>query len=218
MAKVKISRPVLIYFYGFPGAGKSYIAKNLSSHLKSALVSDDIIRSELFDSPSYSEQENQIIRYIMDYLAEQFLGSGLSVIYDTNASLLSHRRQLRSIAQRSSGESLLIWIQIDPETAFSRLQVSSSQAKNKDGTERVRKSFDNQISQMQGPKEEPYLVVSGKHSFISQKGAILNRLYQMGLIDSSTVQSNVTAPGLVNLVPTLSSGRVDFSRRNINIK
>jgi len=70
---------------------------------------------------------------------------------------------------------------------------------------------------MQNPHGEDYLVVTGKHAFITQKGTIINRLYQMGLIGSNTVQANVAAPGLINLVPNPQPGKVDFSRRNISI-
>lgn len=219
MADVALKRPVLLYFYGFPGAGKSYVAKNLSQHIKTALVSDDLIRSELFETPSYSEQENQIVRYIMDYLAEQFISSGMSVIYDTNATHSGRRRQLRNLAQKNKADHLMVWVQIDPESAFIRTQSRDHRlSENKHAAEHTRQTFNNQLAQMQNPGDEPYLVISGKHSFVTQKGAILNRLYQMGLIDSAAVQSNVAAPGLINLVPSLSSGRVDFSRRNINIK
>jgi hypothetical protein len=71
---------------------------------------------------------------------------------------------------------------------------------------------------MQNPgPDEDFLVVSGKHSFVTQKNAILNRLYQKGLIKARSVQSHVTKPELVNLVPNLQAGRVDMTRRNINI-
>jgi hypothetical protein len=39
----------------------------------------------------------------------------------------------------------------------------------------------------------------------------------MGLTSSQVVQSNTAVPGLVNLVPNLSGGRVDMSRRNISV-
>ena len=219
MTEVTLKRPVLIYFYGFPGSGKSYIAKNLSQHIKSALISADEIRSDLFDSPKYSDQENHIVSYVMDYLTEKFLSSGVAVIYDTNASQASHRRHLKNAASRAGAEHLLVWIQIDPDSAFNRTQNRDHRlSENKHAISQTRESFQEDLSHMQNPSDEDYVVISGKHSFVTQKGAIFNRLYQMGLIESKVIQSNVTAPGLINLVPTLTSGRVDMSRRNINVK
>ena len=218
MAEVSLKRPVVIYFYGFPGAGKSYIAKNLEQLIPSALISDDKIRYELFEVPQFGEQENQIVNYVMDYMAEQFLRAGVSVIYDVNALRTSQRRGLKSMASEHKAEHLLIWIQIDPESAFARTQSRDRRrGEDKYATEETRQSFEGQLSQMQNPKNEDYLVISGKHSFITQKSAVLNRLYQMGLIETGAVQSNIAKPGLINLVPTQSAGRVDLSRRNINI-
>jgi hypothetical protein len=78
--------------------------------------------------------------------------------------------------------------------------------------------FDRQISGMQNPQSEDYLVISGKHTFATQKSAIVSRLYQMGILVSNAVQTSVTKPGLINLIPNPSMGRVDLSRRNINIR
>jgi len=61
-------------------------------------------------------------------------------------------------------------------------------------------------------------VISGKHSFVTQKNAIISRLYQMGLISSDNVQHQVAKPELINLVPNPHNGRVDLSRRNITIR
>jgi adenylylsulfate kinase-like enzyme len=53
ISKLTLAKPVLIYLYGFPGAGKSYVARNLVETLQAANVSGDRIRSELFESPRY---------------------------------------------------------------------------------------------------------------------------------------------------------------------
>jgi hypothetical protein len=71
---------------------------------------------------------------------------------------------------------------------------------------------------MQNPQGEGYLVISGKHTFTTQKGAVISKLYQMGLVSSEQVQHNVAKPELINLVPNPLAGRVDMSRRNISIR
>jgi hypothetical protein len=41
---------------------------------------------------------------------------------------------------------------------------------------------------------------------------------EMGIINSETARANVAKPGMVNLIPmNMNGGRVDMSRRNINI-
>jgi nucleoside diphosphate kinase len=164
--KIALSKPVLICLYGFPGSGKSYVARNLASGIQLAHVSGDRIRSELFENPRYDNQENAIITHLMNYMTDEFLSAGVSVVYDTNSL-----------------------------------------------------SFNRTLSGMQNPQPgEDYLVISGKHTFTTQKNAVINRLYQTGLITSDGLQHNVTKPGLVNLVPNPHAGRVDMSRRNIVIR
>jgi hypothetical protein len=109
-------------------------------------------------------------------------------------------------------------LQIDADSAYARTQNRDRRTSDDKYAEpQTRLTFDKQVNGMQNPQGEEYLVVSGKHHFITQKGTILNRFYQLGLTDSSTVQSNMAVPGLVNLVPNPHAGRVDMSRRNISI-
>jgi predicted kinase len=219
MAKIALSKPTLICFYGFPGSGKSYIARNLEDELQMARVSADRIRHELFRQPRYDAQENAIVAHLMNYITEEFLRAGVSVAYDTNALRFGQRRKLRELARSHGGNYLLVWLQTDAENAFLRTQRRDRRTQDdKYSEEQTKASFEHQLSFMQNPgPDEDFLVVSGKHTFLTQKNAILNRLYQMGLVKARSVQSHVTKPELVNLVPNPHAGRVDMTRRNINI-
>ncbi len=218
MNKIELSKPVLICLYGFPGSGKSYVARNLAVDLSLAQVSADRIRSELFNQPRYDNQENAIVAHLMNYMTEEFLSAGVSAIYDTNVSRAAQRRRLRELAHKNRAAYLLVWIQVDLESAFVRTQRRDRRTSDdKYAAPQSRLTFDKQLTTMQNPQDEEYLVISGKHAFTTQKSAIVNRLYQMGLTASDTLQQNVTRPELVNLVPNPYGGRVDLSRRNIAI-
>ncbi len=218
MAKIVLNRPLLIYFYGFPGSGKSYVARQLTDSVQMAQVSADRIRNELFEHPRYDNQEDAVVAHIMNYMTEELLSAGVAVAYDANAMRLSQRRSLRDLARKHRAESLLVWIQIDSDSAYARTQGRDRRtADDKFAEPQTKLTFDKQLSYMQNPQDEEYLVISGKHNFATQKGSILHRLYQMGLTESTTVQHNLAAPGLVNLIPNPRAGRVDLSRRNISI-
>lgn len=219
MAKVSLSKPTLLCFYGYPGSGKSYVARNLEDELEAARVSADRIRHELFKQPRFDSQENAIVAHLMNYLTDEFLRAGVSVVYDTNAMRVGQRRKLRELARRHHASYLLVWPQTDAENAFIRTQRRDRRTQDdKYSEEQTKASFERQIALMQNPQpDEDYLVVSGKHTFVTQKSAILNRLYQLGLVNAGSVQSHVAKPELVNLVPNPQAGRVDFSRRNISI-
>ncbi|MBI2588635.1 ATP-binding protein [Candidatus Saccharibacteria bacterium] len=216
MNKIILNKPVLICLYGFPGSGKSYLARNLTEHVQAANVSADRIRSELFASPRYDNQENAIISRLMKYMAEEFLNSGVSVIYDMNALRSAGRRKLRELAIKNKAAYLLVWLQIDLESAYARTQRRDRRTSDdKNAEPQTRETFNQQLVNMQNPEGEDYLVISGKHAFVTQKSTIVNRLYQMSLISSETVQDNITKPGLINLIPQPFS--TDQSHRNISV-
>lgn len=218
MPKIILAKPAIICLYGYPGSGKTYVARSLAEEIQMAHVSSDRIRSELFQSPRYDAQENAIVTHLMDYMSEEFLSSGVSIVYDTNALRIAQRRRLREMAGKHRAAYILIWLQIDIDTAFARTQERDRRtADDKYSEPQTRNTFERQASGMQNPEGEEYLVISGKHTFSTQKNAIINRLYQMGLIGTDTVQHRVAMPDLVNLVPNPNGGRVDLSRRNITI-
>ena len=218
MTKIVLSKPVLIYMYGYPGSGKSYVSRHLSEVIQLANVSADRLRSELFEHPKFDTQENAIVNHLVDYVTGEFLSAGVSVIYDANALRAAQRRKIRDLARNHKAEHLLVWLQVDDESAFARTQNRDRRTSDDRFAQPMTKlTFDRHVLGMQNPKGEDYLVISGKHAFVTQKGAIINRLYQMGLLSSETVQSNVAKPGLINLIPNPHAGRVDMSRRNITI-
>ncbi|HET7827271.1 MAG TPA: ATP-binding protein [Candidatus Saccharimonadales bacterium] len=218
MTKIILNKPALICLYGFPGSGKSYVARSLTEIMEIAHVSSDRIRSELFARPRYDAQENAIVTHLMDYMSEEFLAAGLSVVYDTNALRSAQRRKLRELARKHKAEYLLIWLQIDIDSAFGRTQNRDRRTTDDKFAEpQTRETFNRQVAGMQNPEGEDYVVISGKHTFATQKSAIINRLYQRGLVVSGAVQHSVAKPGLVNLVPNPRINRVDLSRRDISI-
>lgn len=219
-SKLVLNKPTLILLYGFPGAGKTYLARNLCADLSAAHVQGDRIRFELFEEPRYDKQENEIVNHLMEYMTEEFLSAGISVIYDVNASRISQRRQLRDLARKMKAETVLIWLQIDTESAFVRgSKRDRRKADDKYSASLDKTTFEYQASQMQNPTTtEDYMVISGKHTYSTQRGSVIKRLYDLGLINPDAAANNMVKPGLVNLIPNPMAGRVDNSRRNIVIR
>lgn len=222
MAKVIPSKPALVLLYGFPGAGKTYFARQFCETVQAAHVHGDRIRSELFDNPRYDKQENAVITQLMDYMTEEFLNAGISVVYDMNAMRARQRLDLRELARRCKATPMVVWFQIDTESAFTRsLKRDRRRADDKYAHSLDRTTFDAVVGHMQNPTNtEDYTVVSGKHTFNTQFTAVAKRMRQVGLIGLGEDSSHAVKPGLVNLVPTpnANAGRVDMTRRNIIIR
>lgn len=219
MQKVIPNKPLLVLLYGFPGAGKTYFARQLCEHVQAAHVHGDRIRSELFEKPRYDREENEVVGHLMDYMTGEFLNAGMSVVYDANAMRLSQRRQLRDLARKSGTETVLIWFQIDMESAYVRAaKRDRRRADDRHSPAVDRDTFERQASAMQNPQNEEYVVISGKHIFDTQLSAFVKRLRELGLITITESNSKLVKPGLVNLIPNPTAGRVDMSRRNIVIR
>ena len=221
MAKIVPTQPLFIMLYGFPGAGKTYFARQLCERLQAAHVQGDRIRGELFEKPRYDKQENEVVTQLMNYMTQEFLNAGLSVVYDANAMRGSQRQTLRDTARRLHTKPLLVWFQMDTDSAYARsTHRDRRRADDKYAATLDRKSFDAMAARMQNPGHgEDYVVVSGKHTFGTQYNAVMRRMRELGLIGLMSAVPTVK-PGMVNLVPRpgLQRGRVDISRRNINIQ
>jgi predicted kinase len=219
MSKVLPNKPLFIMLYGYPGAGKSHFARELSHTLQAAHVHADRIRGELFTKPRYDKEENSIVDHLMLYMAEEFLQAGVSVIFDANVDKLAQRRSLRNLIRHTKAQVLMVWLQIDAESAYLRLNKRDRRkTDDKYARSYSRDQFDAVLAGMQNPKEEDYIVISGKHTFNTQRSAIFKKLYELGLVTTGTTTSNVVKPELVNLVPNPLAGRVDQARRNIVIR
>lgn len=218
MAKIYPNKPFLLLFYGYPGSGKSYFARQFCDNVQAAHVQSDRVRAELFENPRYDKQENDIVNQLMDYMTEEFLSAGLSVAYDVNAMRKKQRKALYDLAYKCHAQPLLIWFQMDQETAFGRnVKRDRRRADDKYSAQWDRTTFDNIVSHMQNPGPgEDYLVISGKHLFNMQQSAVVSRMRAKGILAHEDTNAKVIKPGLVNLVP--NQGRFDASRRNISIR
>jgi predicted kinase len=219
MSKIYPSKPFLLLFYGYPGSGKTYFARQFCDNVHAAHLQADRIRSELFEQPRYDKQENDIVNQLMNYMTQEFLSAGLSVAYDLNAARPSQRRVLSDLARRCHAVPLTVWFQIDPDTAYERgINRDRRRSDDKYSAEWDRTTFESLIERMQNPnRNDDYVVVSGKHLFSTQQSAVIGKLRSLGVISTDDSNSRVIKPGLVNLVPN-TTGRVNLSRRNIFIR
>lgn len=218
--KITLTKPTFIMLYGFPGAGKTHFARQFCENVNAAHIQGDRIRYELFEEPRYDRQENEIVSHLMTYMTEEFLRAGISVIYDINAARLSERRALRDMARKFKTQPVLLWLQIDSESAFQRVaKIDRRKTDDKYSSPMSQNGFRDIVNHMQNPVQtEDYIVISGKHNFQTQRSAVLKKFYDMGLIRADTTSNSVVKPGLVNLIPNPSAGRVDPTRRNIVIR
>ncbi len=214
-----ITRPTIFIMYGYPGSGKSYFGRQFADETRSAYINDDTLRHEFIENPTHNKSENNAVQHLCIYMLNNFLRSGVSVVYDCRNSRASDRKLLSTIADNYKAQVIIVWLQIDIESSFNRVNNRDARKIDDKYAEKLdRTTFNGLVGRMQNPSEkDDYVVISGKHVFSTQKHAVYKKLSEKNLLSQDYLSNNLPKPELINLVPNLYSGRVDNKRRNINI-
>src|SRR3990167_6521292 len=78
MAKIAPDKAVLFIPYGYPGSGRTHFANLFSDSVNAAHLSDDRLRQELFDKPTFDKQEDDEMGLISaDSASSQVIKPGL---------------------------------------------------------------------------------------------------------------------------------------------
>lgn len=218
--KLTMAKPFILMMYGFPGVGKSAFAKQLAEELGVIHLQEDRVRVDLFGENS-SAGAYKGAKKVVNYMAQNFLKNGISVIYDSSTIRSSERKKVRELAHANKAESLLVWLQTDPETAFDKAaKRDRRKSEEKYSAEYDEQTYREILSHMQNPElNENYIVVSGKHTFHSQRSAVIKKLYDLGVIAPDDIGNHVVKPGLTNLIPKPAPKTHDgMINRNIFIR
>ena len=198
----KLQHPTLFILVGIPGSGKTYLTRQLGQQLKISQVSAERIRLTILDQPSFSKAEERLVRKIALFLIEELLKHGISVICDVPAGKNSQRAELHKLAKIYKFQVATIYQQLDKQAAWLRCQSRHSrQIDDKYALSLSKEIFEVLCEQLQPPKGNRIIVVSGSHNFNSQSQTILRRLLEMQLLPiNTTLIKNIPKPGLINLV------------------
>jgi predicted kinase len=171
-------RPVLFYTVGYPGAGKTTLARSLSCWLQTEHLRGDKIGMELFRFPTFSQQERQMVYGEMAKRAARTLAAGKHAIWDAATNTRSQRDYLAKLAAQFDGVAVGIWIEVPTELAKKR----AGTARNDGTVGRVVRIipphvFDQYIAAFETPAADELIVrVSGNASFALQYRRINRQL------------------------------------------
>lgn len=212
MSQHTITNPTVFITIGYPGAGKSFFSRQFAETTGSIHLSEDRIRAELYETPEYTRQEDEVVYRIMDYMIESLIKTGQSIIIDGSNNRLVRRKRIRDLIKKSGHRELIVWVQTDLNTAFDRASNRDRrQADDKYTASISQETFERLAAIFKKPQYEDYAVISGKHVFKNQLNAVLRKL-QLPTGQTSTNQSRTGTMEPVHN-KSLLGGRVDMNRR-----
>jgi predicted kinase len=116
------SRSTFILMRGYPGTGKSTIARLLAAALHAPLIDRDIIRQVAVDVFGNQPPVGQFSYELMFALTREQLGLGLSVVVDTPLTYHTTLEQAQDLAQAFHTPLLVVHCQCPPEVQKCRLE------------------------------------------------------------------------------------------------
>ena len=116
------TRSTFIVMRGFPGTGKSTIARLLAAALHASLIDRDIIRQTAVHVLGELPQVGQFSYELMFALVREQLSLGLSVVVDTPLTYRTTYEQCKELAKAFQTPMLVVHCQCPPEVQKRRLE------------------------------------------------------------------------------------------------
>lgn len=178
MSSLSPQRPLLIVVIGQPGAGKSFFARQFAETFSSPLISFDEIRSGLFDSPAYSNDEDFIVAHVAGLQLRELLKTKRTIIIDGGHNPRVSRDELARAAKTAGYGVLIVWVQADERIARSRaLKRRSNRPDDAFNRSLTIDEFETHSRRFTAPGDrESFVVISGHHTYATQVRSVLKRL------------------------------------------
>ncbi|HRN90356.1 MAG TPA: ATP-binding protein, partial [Candidatus Saccharibacteria bacterium] len=173
MRTLSLNKPHLIVMVGIPGAGKSFFAEHFAQTFNAPIVSYDQIRTQLYNNPTFTDDEQEIVGRIANHMLQELFKSERTILYEGPSDLRTERSAISKLARDAGYETLFIWVQTESSSAKSRsIKAKNDKISNAD-------EFNAKIKRFSAPHQtEHAVVISGKHTYASQLKIVLKRLVE----------------------------------------
>jgi predicted kinase len=152
-----MNRPTLYLFIGYPGGGKTTLAKTLAQATGAKHLWADVERHKLFPNPTHSHEESTALYDQLNKATEYLLAQGKSVIFDTNFNYKADREKLRNIAMRRRADTVVLWITTSVDVARARA-LDTEQHRNGYDMHMSEQRFNAIVGKLEPPTEDEHVI------------------------------------------------------------
>jgi predicted kinase len=167
-------KPKLYLFVGYPGAGKTSVAKLIAERTGATHLWADEERHKMFAEPTHSEEESLQLYNALNETTDKLLAEGKSVAFDTNFNFKSDRDKLREIANKHGAETVIVWM-TTPEAVAHTRSVHAPELRNGYMQGMTHEQFSSIVSKLEAPGEnENVIKIDGTNLDTNEAARLLN--------------------------------------------
>ncbi|MBC7582020.1 ATP-binding protein [Aeromicrobium sp.] len=157
-------KPTLYLFVGYPGSGKTTVARLITQQTGGVHLWADFERHVMFDETSHSPAESKILYDHLNRVADELLEQGKCVVYDTNFNFRKDRDRLRSMATKHGAETIVVWVTTNRALAQKRATEESENKDTRIWGNMPMNAFTRMSDNLQEPdSDEHVLKIDGAH-------------------------------------------------------
>ena len=165
MKTLQLNRPHILILVGVPGSGRTTFANRFSNLFQAPFID---IKS--FASTAAS---GEVLAELGSKIVEQLVKTNQTIVYEGITGTRAERQAIAKIAREAGYAPLLVWFQVNQATAQQRASKNSRSAHPILADVYADGKFT-------APTErEPYVVVSGMHTYPAQAKTVLKRLTEL---------------------------------------
>lgn len=164
------SRLTLYITMGLPASGKTYFSQQFAADHGVFFLNVDSLRLAMIEQPQFTPSEHKVIYGTAQFIAEQHLTQGKSIVCNGNYNVRDKRKEMQELAKKYDADYRILWMDVPYEVAKERIlsrQHEIPKEKEKDPwievLDRMRRNF-------QKPSDdEPAIVIDGTIPYERQR-------------------------------------------------